>query len=270
MIKHVVALMTATAIIFTVGTTAYASPLSVTLSGSPNDYQNSPASEGTYAQVDATLSGGVASGTLTTGVRSGSEIGGTWYVFEGTVTCMLDLGNRFAVGAIGSDRLVPEEAPPQTVPGTYAQLFTVTYGEFPNFEEVLGTPFHSSYGGTIGEHGGGVLSTEPPSCAAASYENHDYATHGSDARVSPSITTPSDGKVTHSRRVTFRGMGEPYLPIALYEVGHREAAVETMVDAEGRWSLTLTRIPRGVHTFTASAVGGSAIPANTVEIDVRR
>src|ERR1700683_4188686 len=95
-----VVLLTLAALGFGGAPAALASPPTVTLSGEGRDGY-SPDSTNASAGVNATLSGGLASGSLETGGKVG-DFGGTWFAFRGNVTCMVVEGNQVTVGAFGT------------------------------------------------------------------------------------------------------------------------------------------------------------------------
>ncbi len=251
-------------------TTALASPPSVTLSGSVTDFVVSPGSNTFNAHYEATLSSGVAGGTLNTDRRQGDELRGVWYHFKGSVTCMIDRGSKFVIGGLGKVTAEPEFGPPYELTGTYAQLLTIEYGEWTNFEEEFGSPFPSRYGGMLGPNGEGAPSTTGPECSSAKFKqpSYFYPTHNSGGHVSPSIQFPHDGHVSHSGTVLFKGKAEPSSSILFYEVGHEEAGAEVAVDAKGKWSITLSGLSSGSHVFAAKAIEGSTTVSNTVEVIV--
>ena len=101
----------------------------VTLSGEGRN-GSSPDSITASADVNATLSGGLASGTLNTSGRAGG-FHETWVAFNGNVTCMVVEGKQVTVGALGTASRGPVAGPGATkLPGSYAQLLTVEFGEF--------------------------------------------------------------------------------------------------------------------------------------------
>jgi hypothetical protein len=243
----------------------------VTVSGSVTDAR-SPDSDDHNASVSATLSNGIASGSLQTSFRLNTSRSFSRYVhFAGNVTCMDIDGNRVTVGAFGTDEISglfqePEE-PFELPPGTYAQVLTVEFGEFP----LIGTfpqRFVTDSFGMLGEHGEGLPSDTPPNCNRRySFANQILPFRGA-IHISPSITSPKDGYVSHTGTVKLSGTGEPNRAITVYEVGHQASGTEVVANAKGKWSLTLSGLAVGTHVFTASAVNGSAIPANTVEVKV--
>jgi hypothetical protein len=254
---------------------ALASAPTVTLSGWGDNGYITPDSFYAGVSVEATLSEGHTSGSLTTEGRIYSPFG-SWYIFTGNVTCMVLHGNQVTVGAFGNAVVQPFPSgylPPEPLPGTYAQVLTVEFGEFPGEEkgEILTDSF-----GMLGERpqeGGneyaGLQSVDPPNCRKPySFANQILPTGGGVIHISPSITSPRDGYVSRDGIVKLAGTGEPNRAIRVYEVGNEASGTEVTANAEGKWSLTLSGVSAGTHVFTASAVNGSAIPANTVEIEV--
>jgi hypothetical protein len=262
--------------------TALASAPTVTLSGTDNDGR-SPDSTDHIAVVSATLSKGVASGSLSTHLKAtpGRSFS-PFVVFEGNVTCMDVDGKRVTVGAFGTDRLSGHfseaEKEFQVPPGTYAQVLTVEFGTFPLYHTVP-ERFATNSFGVLGEHGEGLRSDTPPNCNkrysfASQILPFIYASEPSGVErlihISPSITSPKDGHVSHRGTVKLSGTGEPNRAITVYEVGYKTNGTEVTADARGKWSLTLSGLSVGTHVFTASAVNGSEIPANTVEVIVKK
>ncbi len=246
---------------------ALASPPSVTLSGSSTNEFTGEHPEA-RAEVSATLNDGVASGTLSTGgwePKLGAHHN-SFDIFTGNVTCMVVRGSRVTVGALGTVSVQPLEGPPTTLPGTYAQLLTVEFGEFEAGRHFLPDSF-----GSLGEYHEGLLSASPPNCHHASFE-HQSLPYGQFSQgaiyLSPSITSPTDGHISRNGTVTLSGTGEPNRAIKVYEVGDEAGATEVTANANGEWSLTLSGLSAGTHVFTASAVNGSEVPANTVEVEV--
>jgi hypothetical protein len=248
-------------------TPALASPPTVTIEGSGADGQ-SPSSVRDKAAVDATLSAGVATGTLeTVGIASG-----VGHKFKGAVTCMSIEGAHATIGALGTDQLVPNEGPPKAVPGEFAQLLTVEFGKYtdPFLEE---SPiFTDRFGGMLGEHDEGVESSVAPDCSeggALSSSTADLPTFGGVFHLSPSITSPKDGAVSENGTVTLSGTGEPNTTIWVYEEGEEPSeGTAVTVNEEGAWSLTVEGLSVGVHVFSAIAQSGSKVPSNTVEVEV--
>jgi hypothetical protein len=254
---------------------ALASPPSVTLSGS-GLHQDGPEFRDASAQPSATLSGGVASGVLSTGGhegRGGARGGPGWHEFTGKVTCMVVHGNQITVGALGTVLIEPEYGAPEELLGTYAQLLTVESGEFA-LTEVKQSTFATDTFGLLGRHDEGVSSAGPPSCQNASFSHQIVpeitwdGSVGGHIYLSPSITSPGDGYVSRNGTVTLSGTGEPNRLLKVYEAGDEVGARELTANANGAWSLTLSGLSVGKHVFTAFAVKGSEVPANTVEVNV--
>jgi hypothetical protein len=246
---------------------ALASPPSVTLSGSGDkggfDYATA------YVNVNATLSQGIVSGTLESQGSTGGSPSHGDREFNGNVTCMVVHGNRVTLGAFGT---VWSYYPPTKLPGNYAQVLTVEFGKFP-IPDTQPPRFVTDSFGLLGEYVEGLPSTSPPSCYHASFSNQILpviagAYPGGVIDISPSITSPRDGHVSRDGTVTLKGTGEPNRAIKVYEVGNEASATEVTANDNGKWSLTLSGLSVGKHVFTALAVGGSTVPANTVEVEV--
>lgn len=255
---------------------ALASPPSVTLSGS-NEIELGPEGRANFVEVSATLSDGVANGVLHdegfwvwhTSISLTGAIPARRALFPkfftGSVTCMAVRGNRVTVGALGT---AEEEG--RQLPGTYTQLLTVEFGEF-RLKEVRGPKFATD---TYGVPGGSVLSTSPPNCHDASFSEQNVpeiywtGSVGGHIHISPSITSPRDGHVSRNGTVTLSGTGEPNRALKVSEVGNEASATEVTADANGEWSLTVSGLSVGKHVFSASAVKGSEVSANTVELEV--
>jgi hypothetical protein len=246
---------------------ALASPPTVTIEGSgPDGF--SPSSVSDKAAVNATLSAGVATGTLET-VGKANE---TSHSFKGAVTCMAIDGAHVTIGALGTDQIQPTFGPPKAVPGEFAQLLTVEFGKYtdPFLEE---SPiFTDRFGGMLGEHNEGVESSVAPNCAegvALSSSTAALPTFGGVFHLSPSINSPKDGAVSENGTVTLSGTGEPNTTIWVYEEGEEPAAgTAVTVNAEGAWSLAVEGLSTGVHVFSAIEQSGSKVPSNTVEVEV--
>jgi len=150
---------------------ALASPTTYTLSGSGgNGGPFSPDSNTIDASVDASLTRHVAAGSLETSGRPGGGPEGTVYVFNGSVTCMLveKRGERVIVGAFGTVEVEPPLFEKRhKLPGKYAQVLTVEFGEFTDPEEP--TRLLTDSFGVLGTHEEGLKSTEPPTCRGAKF-----------------------------------------------------------------------------------------------------
>jgi hypothetical protein len=245
---------------------ALASPPTVTIEGSGSD-GFTPSSSHNHASVNATLSGGVATGTLTT---SGSS-NGLGHEFKGAVTCMVIDGAHTTVGALGKDRLVPNEGPPKSVPGEFAQLLTVEFGKYTDPSQEESPIYTDRFGGMLGEHDEGVESSVAPDCSegGALSSSAYLPTFGGVFHLSPSITSPEDGDVSETGTVTLSGTAEPNTTIWVYEEGEEPAeGTPVTVNAEGAWSLTVEGLSVGIHVFSAIAQSGSTVPSNTVEVEV--
>jgi hypothetical protein len=244
---------------------AVASPPTVTLSGQGSD-GFSPDSQTHTVIVNATSTNGVTTGTLFTQGRTGNAA--VFNHFEGNVTCMVVDGNRVVVGALG---VATEEIFGSIVqkPGKYAQVLTVEFGSFPE----AGKIYTDSWDAQFGEFAEGTAQATPPNCGDSySWTSQKLGTYPfalvNVIHLSPAITSPSDGFTSRTGDVTISGTGEPNTMVRLYEVGKEANAEELFVNAGGTWSIKFTGISDGIHFVTASAVNGSTVPANTVEIDV--
>ncbi len=249
-----------------VASPALASAPTVTISGSARDGY-SPDSVSAVASVDATLSKGVATGTLETLGRLGS---GVFREFNGSVTCMVVEGARVTIGALGKDREEPTEGPSKALPGEFAQLLTVEFGEYTDPGQEHSPTYTDAFGNMLGEHDEGVESSEAPDCGEAGALSPGYLpTFGGVIHLSPSIASPEDGAVSESGTVTLSGTAEPSSSIWVYEEGEEpEEGTLVSVNAEGAWSLTLEGLAIGEHVFSAKAKSGSAVVSNTVEVEV--
>ena len=250
---------------------ALASPPTVTLSGYAHTGE-SPDGNTAHVTVNAVLSAGVATGTLSS--EGKIEDPERWYRFRGAVTCMVVAGPRVTVGAFGTTWIPPmygngwheEERP------GYSQVLTVEFGEFESqFEEYKLVTF--MYGLLPGYPSFDGLETfAPPSCQDASFDDLLQPTNNvfggeSSMHISPSITAPTDGHVSHGT-VKLSGTAEPDHQLLVYEFGHESAGTDIQVSAKGKWSATLTGLLVGTHVFQALTVNGSEIPSNTVEVNV--
>jgi len=237
------------------------SPPTVTLSGRASNGR-SPDSDLNNAIVNATLSEGIASGTLRTAEPFG-PISGEGREFEGTVTCMHVDGARVTVGAVGTASF---RGTPQA--GSYIQLLTVEFGEFPNDIEEDGAPFTFTYGDELGIEG--MPSKGRPKCRDALFSDQMVDPHFNDGAIflSPSIKSPKSGDISFDGAVKLSGTGQADSTIEVYEVGHEATGTEVAVSATGTWSLKLAGLRIGARIFQASAVDGSEVPSNIVEIAV--
>jgi hypothetical protein len=113
------------------------------------------------ASVNATLSVGIATGTLETSGGSG----GLWHEFKGTVTCMVVEGAHATIGALGKDREVPTGGPPKAVAGEFAQLLTVEFGEYTDFTKEELPTYTDRFGDMLGTHDEGVEAASRPTAA---------------------------------------------------------------------------------------------------------
>jgi len=237
----------------------------VTISGTAKA-GTTPDSNDANASVNATLSGGVASGSLSTYGNEGGFLapGGT---FEGKVTCMVVSGARVTVGAFG---IATREAPggsEETLPGKYAQLLTVEFGSFPNTVVEGGSPFPDSFGG-LGPRFEGVSASAAPKCSKGSFKDQHLPTGGGVIDLSPVISTPKSGHVSHGK-VTLTGTGQADQGIELLEtadVHPIESGDETTASSKGKWSISLSGLAPGTYDFAVS--DGAPTHSNVVEIKV--
>jgi hypothetical protein len=237
--------------------TALASPPSITLSGFAAD-GHTPDTNGNGLTLKATLSGGVASGSLRTVGPVFFHYGDN---FEGNVSCIAVNGNRVVVGAVGI-----ADKPGREIPST--QVVTLEFRKFRYRNGPERQTLFESFG-ALGEYDQGLPGSEPPSCAQSySFANQNLPTWENYLYMAPSITSPVDGYVSHTGTVKLHGTGEAKRTVKVYEVGHEASGAEVKVNAMGHWKLTLSGLSPGTHTFTAKAVNGSEAPANTVEVKV--
>ena len=250
---------------------ALASPPTVTLSGNGGN-GHSPDSNDANAYVSATLSKRIASGSLDTFGRD-ERVAYRWFHFTGSVTCMDVDGKHVTVGAFGTTRLEGGGRPEEQLPGTYAQVLTVEFGEFiesapPGWPPQF--PNQTYTFGMLGEANQGVQGNVPPNCNKKYSFAHQIWPSFGVIHISPSITSPKDGHISRRGNLRLSGTGEPNRTIKVYEVGREASGTEVTADARGKWSLTLTGVSKGTHVFTAAAVNGSEVPANTVEVIVKK
>jgi hypothetical protein len=253
---------------------ALASPPTVTLSGTAAHFRNPGFHFANGAKVDATLSNGFADGSLsTTGVI---ELEGEEHEFSGHVTCMAVQGNRVVVGALGHAYENVRDNSRLELPGSYAQVLVVEFSQFkvprplPKEEEEEGTASYT-FEPQFGRAREGVPSETPPNCNS-SYSGGPQKEPGegfaAPMHLSPEITSPSDGSIVSSHTVTLSGIGEPNGLLGVYEVAQPSGGHLVTVAADGEWSATFTNVPDGTHVYTAGAIAGSNVPANTVQVNV--
>jgi Glycine rich protein len=233
----------------------------------------SPDSDSHQFSADATLQGGVASGTLSTAGKSG-DFEGTWTYFSGSVTCMEVKGAKLKIGALGKASEERPAGPPNfgielvALPGTYAQVLTVEFLAPPFFEGPFGA-IETFRFGALGTHWAGLPSETAPNCKTlGSFRGLAAASYFQDASLSPSIAAPKSGVKSHTGAIKFKGNGEPNSTIELYENGHREAGVTVAVNAKGKWATTVSDAPTGEDWYVAQPVQASVAPSNTVEVHV--
>ncbi len=245
---------------------ALAAAPSVTLSGAATDGTTPDGDRHRVTGVRATSSGGVAGGYLETEGKAG-DVGGPYDGFSGSVTCMVVEGDQITVGALGSAWHLAEAegAQREQLPGSYAQLLTVRFGDvFVN--ETGEPPVHSAFG-LLGGDDQGVESSTPPDCSAASFTTPFPATNGA-LHISPSITSPRDAAVLEGGAVTLTGTAERGAVVAVYDIAQPGAGAVTTADTDGAWSATIAGLAPGSHTFAAFVRPGSEIPSNLVQVEV--
>jgi hypothetical protein len=242
---------------------AWASTPSVTIEGEGVN-GGSPDSTGlNNILLNATLTGKTALGTLETQGRYGGLDNGSYDAFDGEVTCMIVKGNRVIVGAIGQASRHDEHEGTTIMPGAYVQVAVVEFGEFEGF---FGRPVRHAYG-SLGTHHEGEPGTKPPSCKKMkAMAVQTAATEFDSLALSPSITKPKDGAKSSSGAVKLAGTGEPNSIIVVYQVGH--SGTEVAVNAQGKWSMKLMGLAPGKYEYTAKALSGSKVTANTVTFEV--
>jgi len=241
---------------------ALAAPPEVTVSGSFSNSHGSPDSDTFAAVVHATLSGGLARGSLTIADPHG-ENEGAYERFEGRVTCIRVAGSKITVGAFGIvTRSVHNGVRTEQSRFTGSDSLNLEFGEFFNRFEENAKPLNFEYeGGPI------VEGRRPPSrCPAASFSELSQAR--GPLYISPSITTTQSGMRSGSHTVTLSGTAEPKRPIVVFAVGRRPVRTTVIPDASGEWSLTFTGVGPGRHVFQALAVGASGVASNAVEVVV--
>jgi hypothetical protein len=256
------------------GGAALASPRPVTLNGSLDTGESPDSDNGSIVSIDATLADGLASGTLTTDGRTGILGNVSHNEFTGHVTCMLVKGKRIIIGAIGNaTRHEEEEVFPfkETItpfPGTYMQVAVIESTDY-KIDTVSGAVTVRHNYQSLGEHHEGIPSSTAPDCRKwRSLKATTPADLGDSLLQPPAITRPVNGATTPSGRVKFAGTGEPRTSIELYEVGRESEAHEVAVNVHGKWKATIHGLSPGSHEFTAIAVEGSTVPANTVSFSV--
>jgi hypothetical protein len=240
---------------------ALTGPPSVTLSGSFSNSHGSPDSNTFSAVVNARLRGSLAGGSLTIADPHG-ESEGTYERFEGKVTCIRVAGNRVTVGAFGAvTRSTRNGVAIERSRFAGSDTLDIEFGEFFNDFEENGKPLTFEYeGGPI------VEGRRPTRCPTASFSELSQARGA--LYISPSITSPQTGLRSRSHAITLSGTGEPKRPLDVYEAGHKSGGTDVTPGVTGEWSLTLTGLGPGRHIFQASALGGSTVASNAVEVVV--
>jgi hypothetical protein len=246
---------------------AVASPPSVTLNGSASCCSSPDGAGAAVIVPDATLTVGKApTGSLETGGRFNN----TLYTFKGFVTCMLVQANRVIVGAFGVAGYEEPDSPHETftrLPGTYMQVAVVEHGIFADTEAP--EKFLPHRYGMLGSHNEGIPSEVFPECAEYSELEANWTGNGGDhLLLSPSITRPAEGHVFRSGTARLTGSGEPETLVTVYPVGHASEGKIVKVNRKGRWSTKLPGLAPGTYEYTAAAVGGSTILANTVRFSI--
>jgi hypothetical protein len=260
----VLAMLTAVSLLVLPSSASAASPPSVTLSGNLNQDWTADSGGVAKVEVNATTTGGQASGSLYTSGAVESHFEGPWYHFFGEVTCMVVSGNRVTVGAFGNVTYEDNTGPTE-LPGTYANILTVEYGSYeePGYSP---PPFTARFH-ILGKENRGYESATPPDCASASFENLSLS-WGREAYLSPEISSPSDGTTVSGDSVTLSGIAQPDTELAVYEVGAASSGTVLKVGDDGAWSTTLKGLAPGAHVFTAGAIAGSKVASNTVEVSL--
>jgi len=260
---------------------ALASPATVTLRGQAGRTRGFHLLK--TARVDATLSNGVATGTLSTDGVIESEDNPN--AFSGDVTCMVVQGNRVVVGALGRAYenlneflfLQPGQSLPPGIfelPGRYAQVLVVEFGQFkvprplPKEEEEEKAASYT-FEAQFGRASEGVPSDIPPNCNSSYAGGPQEEPGEGEMHLSPEITSPSEGSIVNSHTVTLSGIGEPNTLLGVYEVAQPSGGHVVTVAADGEWSATFTNVPDGNHVYTAGAINGSNVLANTVQVNVQ-
>jgi hypothetical protein len=77
--------------------------------------------------------------------------------------------------------------------------------------------------------------------------------------ASPIINGPKDNFNDTDGSVTFFGTAEAGRPISLFEEGNPEPVGSATADGSNAWSLTLTGVTEGPHTYTAKATNSSGL-----------
>jgi hypothetical protein len=251
-----------------VSSEALASPPSVTLNGSASCCGRVDPDGANAARIvpDATLVAGKApTGSLETEGRYNN----TFYTFKGFVTCMVVDANRVIVGAFGIAGYQEPNGMNETftrLPGTYMQVAVVEHGAFVNDEITM--PLTHRYG-MLGPDNEGIPSEVFPECAQYSELQANWTgTSGDKLLLSPSITRPAEGHLFGGGTAKLGGTGEPETLVMVYPVGHESEGKIVKVNRKGKWSTKLPGLAAGAYEYTAAAVGGSTILANTVRFSI--
>jgi Bacterial Ig-like domain len=90
------------------------------------------------------------------------------------------------------------------------------------------------------------------------------------APAPPSVTSPPDNSYSTTGNLTVSGTAESNSTVEVFDGG--ESKGTTTADGDGNWSIELTSVPDGVHTYTAKAADGAGNTsegsnARTVTVD---
>lgn len=239
----------------------------IVIKGSGTDGQ-SPGSTRNKVRVEARVAGsGEASGKLETEGRKGEgPHGPLWEGFEGTVTCVAVKQNRVIVGAFGHDwEAAASNGEKLPLPGSYAQLLTVEFGEFlhgDGGEE----PFWDSFG-SEDEHGLGVAAMEPPSCRfPGDFTHQAQPSGGGQIWMAPAITSPAEGAKVGTT-VKLKGIGQALQTLHVIDLPLE--GVETLqratVSKHGKWGATLRNLTPGLHRIFVGMDHSPGGPNETYE-----
>ncbi len=164
------------------GGVAAAATTSTLTGGGSNGAPFSPDSvTAVVSEVDASVTRGMASGSLETVGRPTGGPDGTEYIFSGSVKCMrvMKKGARVIVGASGTVEVRPPNFSEwHQLAGKYEQILTVEPGEFEDPYEP-GRKLHATFG-LLGEDYNGVMNNEPPTCKKFSFKHQMLPTGGED------------------------------------------------------------------------------------------
>jgi len=85
----------------------------------------------------------------------------------------------------------------------------------------------------------------------------------------PTITSPTDGSYNNTGNIGFKGTAEADSTVELFDGPDSKGTGQT--DASGSWSVQLTAVPEGSHTYTAratDAASNTSKPSGTVTVTV--